>query len=80
MIGIAFFETSAPILTTSFLKEFLLKVLGYGLIAEFLVIGWGSWVDRDKNQSARHADNPLKDKVSFSDPENGSVGNPPPRS
>jgi len=36
--GIAFIETSAPIWTFAFGREFLLKLLAYGAISEFIVI------------------------------------------
>jgi hypothetical protein len=36
--GIAFAETSAPIWTLSFLRQFGLKLIGYGAISEFVVI------------------------------------------
>jgi len=36
--GIAFLETSAPIWSLSFLREFGLKLLVYGAISEIIVI------------------------------------------
>jgi hypothetical protein len=40
--GIAFMETSAPMWSLSFLREFGLKLLIYGAISEFIVVIWGS--------------------------------------
>lgn len=40
--AIAFIETSEPILSLDFLRQFGLKLLGYGLISEFVVILLGS--------------------------------------
>lgn len=36
--GIAFLQTSTPIWTASFWREFILHILGYGLVSEFIVI------------------------------------------
>ncbi|MDP3792946.1 MAG: hypothetical protein Q8Q89_04455 [bacterium] len=36
--GIAFMETSSPIWTSAFWREFLLNLLLYGVISEFVVI------------------------------------------
>jgi len=47
--GIAFIETSAAIWTTDFWREFLLKLLGYGLASEFVVIGLATWTNIFKN-------------------------------
>jgi len=38
VVGIAFMETSHPIWTGGFWREFGLKVLGYGLVVEFIVV------------------------------------------
>lgn len=36
--GIAFMETSFPVWTVAFLREFLLKLIGYAVVSEFVVI------------------------------------------
>ena len=36
--GIAFIETSAPMWSLSFLREFGLKLIIYGVISEFIVL------------------------------------------
>lgn len=36
--GIAFVETSAPMWSFNFLREFMLKLLGYGIVSEFIVV------------------------------------------
>ncbi|KKQ22019.1 MAG: hypothetical protein US35_C0014G0019 [Parcubacteria group bacterium GW2011_GWA2_37_10] len=44
VIGIAFVETSSPMWTSLFWREFLLKVLIYGAVSEFMVIATGSFL------------------------------------
>ena len=47
--GIAFMETSSPVWTAAFWREFLLKLLLYGVISEFIVVAlgtFGMWRDR----------------------------------
>lgn len=44
--GIAFIETSSPIWTSAFWREFLLKLLVYGAVAEFIVIALGVWTEK----------------------------------
>jgi hypothetical protein len=46
--AIAFVETSSPMWTSAFWREFLLKLLIYGAISEFVVIALGS-CKGDKN-------------------------------
>jgi len=46
--GIAFVETSSPMWSLAFLKEFLLKVIIYGAVAEFMVIAFQEWIDKRK--------------------------------
>ncbi len=48
--GIAFMETSAPVLTAVFWREFLLKFLGYGAVSGFVVIGLATWTNRFKDR------------------------------
>jgi len=44
VVGIAFMETSAPMWTSLFWREFLLKILLYGVVSEFMVIAAGSFL------------------------------------
>ena len=41
--GIAFMETSSPMWTSDFWREFLYKLFMYGAISEFVVIALGAW-------------------------------------
>jgi len=43
IVGIAFMETSSPLSTFIFWREFLLKVLLYGGISVFIVIALSVW-------------------------------------
>src|SRR4030067_1778291 len=43
--GIAFIESSGPIWTLIFLREFLLKLLIYGAVSEFIVVALGEWIE-----------------------------------
>jgi len=43
--AIAFVETSPPVWTGGFWREFLLKLIVYGVVAEFVVIALGSWIN-----------------------------------
>ena len=42
IVGISFFETSAPIWTLLFLREFILNLFVYGMISAFLVVALAS--------------------------------------
>jgi len=44
--GIAFVETSSPIWSLDFWREFLLKLLVYGAVSEFIVIALSEWLDK----------------------------------
>jgi len=44
--GIAFMETSSPLWTFIFWREFLLKILLYGAISEFIVIALSVWTKK----------------------------------
>ena len=44
--GIAFVETSSPMWTSAFWREFLLKLLIYGAVSEFVVIALGSCLEK----------------------------------
>jgi hypothetical protein len=41
--GIAFMETSQPLSTGAFWREFLTKLLLYGVVSEFVVVALASW-------------------------------------
>lgn len=43
--AIAFVETSEPVMTATFWRAFLLKLVLYGVVAEFVVIALGSWTN-----------------------------------
>jgi len=45
--SIAFIETSMPIWTFAFWREFLLKFLVYGAISEFVVIALGRLINSE---------------------------------
>jgi len=42
VMGIAFIETSSPVWTLLFWREFLLKLMVYGLVSEFIVVALSS--------------------------------------
>jgi hypothetical protein len=44
--GFSFLETSAPILTIAFLREFLLKFIGYCVAAEIILVFWETLKNR----------------------------------
>jgi hypothetical protein len=46
IVGIAFIETSSPLWTFIFWREFLLKILVYGAISEFIVIALSVWTKK----------------------------------
>ncbi|MFH1292280.1 MAG: hypothetical protein ABIH87_03720 [bacterium] len=50
IVSIAFMETSSPIWTLNFLREFLLNLLIYGAIAAFAVIALSKWIEDKKHK------------------------------
>ena len=46
IVGIAFMETSSPLWTFIFWRGFLLKILLYGAISEFIVIALSVWTKK----------------------------------
>jgi len=44
--GIAFIETSSPIWTLDFLREFFLKFIGYAAVSIVVVMIVGEWIDK----------------------------------
>jgi len=46
--GIAFVETSSSVFSSAFWREFLLNLLIYGAVSEFIVIALGAWIERKK--------------------------------
>jgi hypothetical protein len=44
--GIAFIETSGPVWTWDFWRQFLLKLLVYGVVSEFIVVALGEWIEK----------------------------------
>jgi hypothetical protein len=49
--GIAFVETSAPIWTLMFWRQFVLKLMVYGAVSEIAVIAVGSYLDKHDRQN-----------------------------
>lgn len=47
VVSIAFLETSDPIWTSEFWREFVLKVFVYGAVVEFVVIVLGQFLNKD---------------------------------
>jgi hypothetical protein len=44
--GIAFLETSHPLWTGKFWREFILKVVVYGVVVEFILLGLAQFGNR----------------------------------
>jgi len=44
--GIAFVETSSPVWTMDFWREFLLKLIIYSVVSEFMVLVVGKWIEK----------------------------------
>jgi len=44
--GIAFLETGHPLLTGKFWREFILKVVVYGVVVEFILLGLAQFGNR----------------------------------
>lgn len=47
--GVSFVETSSPMWTGEFWREFGLKVLIYGFVVEFVVILLAQFMNKNKN-------------------------------
>jgi hypothetical protein len=45
--GISFLETSDPIFSTPFFKDFIGNVLVYGFVSELLVVFWSYLIGRE---------------------------------